>query len=396
MSKTYPVIWCILLATILCTVETPNVIAAESLEENSWTVLPEQQKEDFLQCAAVDGKIYVLCANSDLNTVDIYIFDPQANTWTKKTSTTDQPMYGEVTSASYTTAVIDDRIYCFGHGIYREGIINNKVYSTSTNHWSSINSSPNSREKPSGCVVNGKIYLVGGQTYTGVSEVNPKLREMEPTSIVETYDPSTGVWETKQPMNKPVQFPRSVAVDDKIYVFGGGYVQVYDTQKDLWVTIVDQRGDQTLNGVAATTGKYAPQKIYVFGHSTIYLFDTKTLTFVGNISYPEFDSSQYPGKIFGNYSTSREAAVVIDDVFYLIGGGVIERDQLGSPIVSIGVDYRFVPLGYSVSSQSGGADDGSLLPFTLAGVAVAVAVLAVATVAILRFRHKSVKAAKHA
>jgi hypothetical protein len=397
-DRAWLVLCCTLIAAVLCVSEVPSTFATGSLEENSWTVLPEDEKEEmltWLTCAAVDGKIYALCFNQQLRMVDVHIFDPQTNNWTVKTTTSDKHLEGEFLSVA--SAVVGDKIYCWGYGVYGQAIVNNRAYSTSTNHWSDITPSPNSRESPSVCVVNGKIYLIGGDTFKGWWEMNPLLREMEPTDIVETYDPATGIWETKQPMNKPVEFSRSVALDGKIYVFGGGYVQVYDTQKDQWITIADQQGNQIYNGVAATTGKYAPQKIYVFGHSTIYLFDPKTITFVGNINYPVFDSSQYPGKIFGNYSTSREAATVIDDVFYLIGGGVIERDKLGSPLASIGVDYRFVPLGYSVPSQSGGADGGgSLLVFSLAGVVVAVAVLAVAAVAVFRFKHKPVKEAEHA
>jgi N-acetylneuraminic acid mutarotase len=306
---------CFLLLAVLCISEVPSTLATEELKENTWTVLPEDEKKDVLACAAVDGKIYALCFNKQLKTVDAHIFDHQTNNWTVKTTTSDSHLGGEILPVA--SAVVGDKIYCWGYGIYGETILNNKVYSTSTNCWSNLTPSPNIRESPSVCVVNDKIYLIGGETYKGWSEMNPIFREMEPTGTVETYDPQTGKWETKQPMNKPVQSPISIAVESKIYVFGGGYLQVYDLQTSQWRVLNEYGGDTRYIVGGSTTGKNAPQKIYLFGLTEVQMFDPKTEAFVGNEPFPEHTSTRYPDVKFGNFLQSFGLAAV-NDVFYLI------------------------------------------------------------------------------
>jgi hypothetical protein len=192
-------------------------------------------------------------------------------------------------------------------------------------------------------------------------------------------------------------------VDEQIYALGG-YIEVYDTQTNQCTTLGEFHPPQRISAIGATTGKYASQKIYLFGRGNsapspqdgiIYVFDPYAKTFTEATTYPDYKSTKYPD-MYPKYYTGFKVAVV-NDVFYLIGGGVIGFVQSGTT-ESFGVDYRFVPLGYSVSSQSGGVTDGggSLLVFSLAGVVVAVAVLAVAAVAVFRFRRASAKAAKHA
>jgi hypothetical protein len=393
---------------VLCIAEAPRTLADNTLEENTWKGLPEQEKNHVLGCATVNGIIYTLCfydfsGENNIGTIYIYIYDPKTDVWSTcatKVSTADRPLNWELIDVA--TVVIGEKIYCFGHGIYYESILNNKVYDTSTNHWSNINPSQSSRERPSVCVVDGMIYLVGGQTYKGISEVNPRFRAMEPTNIVETYDPATGIWETKRSLNKPVTDPMVIAVEDKIYVFGAGYIQIYNTKTDQWTTIGDQNGDQRLNDGDATSGRYALQKIYLFGQDEVYVFDPETNTYTDNISYPEYKSEQYPNVTFGHYRTSKVA--VVDDVFYLIGGGVIGtlekqwttsegKIKKSSEPISIAFDYRYVPLDYSVPSQSDkNAKDGLSLVFTLAGIAVAAAIVTATGALVYRFRRTSTKA----
>ncbi|MCW4023900.1 MAG: hypothetical protein NWF01_02560 [Candidatus Bathyarchaeota archaeon] len=373
-NRAWLVLYCFLLLAILCIAESPQVLAAEELEANSWTTLPEQEIETLCSVVAVDDKIYCLSfVLKDTWISTVYVYDPQANSWETKTATSDKPWGdGEIQPAQFTTGVVGDSIYFFGHGVYMEGMLNNKVYDTSANHWSSITPDPHSRIDPAACVVNGKIYLIGGST----------------SSLIETYDPATDTWETKQSLNKPVLDPMAIAIGDKIYVFGAGYIQFYDPQTDQWRTIGELQLNYYCRCAAATTGKYAPQKIYFFSPKVIQIFDPQTET-LDNMPYPnhtipEYITKQYPNAIFGNTLDSFQVAVV-NDVFYLIGGSVAGRNQYGSSIESFKVDYRYVPLGYSVSSSSDG-DVNSWL-FSVAGVVVAVAVLAGAAVVVIRFKH---------
>jgi hypothetical protein len=63
--------------------------------------------------------------------------------------------------------------------------------------------------------------VIGGVINQGVPP-GEQFKQTTPTGMIETYDPTTGMWTTRQSMNKPVGYPSAVAVEDKIYVFGGG------------------------------------------------------------------------------------------------------------------------------------------------------------------------------
>jgi N-acetylneuraminic acid mutarotase len=84
------------------------------------------------------------------------------------------------------------------------------------------------------CVVNGKIYAVGGFGAPAV-----------PLRTVEEYDPATDTWTAKADMPTARGFLASAAVDGRIYVMGGnggpGFwgpsldtVEAYDPATDTW------------------------------------------------------------------------------------------------------------------------------------------------------------------
>jgi hypothetical protein len=354
-NRAWRVLYCFLLLAVLCVTEVPSSLAVDELTENTWTVLPEQPNRQFCGVAAVDGKIYALFPNT------VLVYDPQAGTWTTKYPSVDEPWGdGELQPAPFTTAVVDDRVYFFGTGVYMEGMLNNKVYDTSANHWSSITPDPHSRLAPSACTVNGIIYVIGG----GGDEPG--------TTLVEAYNPSTDTWTTKQPMNKPAGYPKAIAIENRIYVFGGNYIQAYDTITDKWRTIGEYNLDTIyIYGEGATTGKYTPQKIYLFGTEKVLVFDPQTETFDNNFTYPFFST-------LGYYQGFKTAGV--DDIFYLVGGGASGHM----------IDYMYVPLGYDSGQQEG---SGGFEPFfTVAGIVVAASI--VAALGVLVYQHRRKKTTK--
>jgi hypothetical protein len=377
---------------VLCISEAPHTLANDTLEENSWTALPEYGTGNS-GVATVDGKIYVITYDRNLKNNIILVFNPQTNNWTTKIPTFDTPWEGAIGIVS--TAVFGDKIYCFGTDTWSTGILNNKVYSTTTNHWSTITPEPQERYGASSCIVGDKIYVIGGFTYDEYIP-NQKIQPRSPIDLVEMYDPVANTWTTKQPMPKPVDQTLLVVVEDKIFAFGGGYIQKYDTQTGQWRILSEYNYDGPFIYGGSTTGKYAPQKIYLFGYNSVQVFDTQTQNFTDNIPFPDHTNSQYPNVTFGNSLQAFRVAVV-DDVFYLIGGaasGTLEKQWVtpegrvkkSSETVSVGVDYMYVPLGYRATSPSDGAGGGLSLVFTVAGIVVAAVVIA--AVGVLMFYRK--------
>jgi N-acetylneuraminic acid mutarotase len=91
------------------------------------------------------------------------------------------------------------------------------------------------RSGHSTCVVNGKIYVIGG------------VEDAESTTIstVEEYDPETDTWTTKTDMQTPRSWFGICTVNGKIYAIGGGTsvlgvglstVDEYDPVADTWTS----------------------------------------------------------------------------------------------------------------------------------------------------------------
>jgi parallel beta-helix repeat protein len=87
----------------------------------------------------------------------------------------------------------------------------------------------------SASVVNNKIFVLGGSTAGGITDVAFNV----------VYDPSTDTWEEKAPMPTARGFLTSEVVNDTIYAIGGGYptakktVEAYDPATDTWITKSD-------------------------------------------------------------------------------------------------------------------------------------------------------------
>jgi len=145
-------------------------------------------------------------------------------------------------------------------------------------------------------------------------------------ALNEIYDPETDTWTTKEPIPYPVVIYASAVVDNKIYVIGGqdefheslnlNFTQIYDPETDTW-----SQGAQTPVAIwqataGATTGTMAPKRIYVLGGEggfadpldQNYIYDPETDDWTTGTPIPTARLSPAVG--------------VVDDLIYVIGGGV--------------------------------------------------------------------------
>lgn len=136
-----------------------------------------------------------------------------------------------------------------------------EAYDVSTNSWETKADLPTiDREFLAGCVLNGKIYLIGG--YYGL--------DIGTTNILEEYDPVTDSWKSKTPMPSKRWGHAAFPFDGKIYVIGGVLdwpiskfyktIEIYDPAEDSWTTLTEQGG-------TSMTGRwgYGACKIYFIG-----------------------------------------------------------------------------------------------------------------------------------
>ena len=128
-------------------------------------------------------------------------------------------------------------------------------------------------------------------------------------------------------------------------MIGGGYyyevftfkpikvVQIYDYLTDSWSYGATLPLGMEAPGVVATSGVYAPKRIYVLGGSDAqsrdytFVYDPLTDSWSNGTSMP------FPRGRFG--------VAVVDDIVYAIGGS--GRLSSGTPV---GVNERYTPFGY--------------------------------------------------
>lgn len=316
----------VLLITLI--ILTPSIIIVKpvstELVENSWETkasLPTPRA--CVGAAVVKGKIYVIGGMPDYDTNEEY--DPATNTWTTKA-----PM--PTGRCNFGITVYENKIYCIGGQFSHEqnpyagseftGTV--EVYDPATDEWKTKNPMPAPRCQLQASVVNGKIYLIGGRSRDQNSTVSSTV------SLNEVYDPKTDTWTTKTPMPYPVTFYSSAVVGNKIYLFGGldesndrthptqmSVNQIYNADTDTW-----SLGAPLLNAVlkgaaAATSGVFAPQRIYVVGGEVRYPVEQQASNIV-QIYDPKNDSWSY-----GASMLSRRiylGLAVVDDRLYAIGG----------------------------------------------------------------------------
>ena len=157
------------------------------------------------------------------------------------------------------------------------------------------------------CVLDGKIYAIGGGT-----------RPHVPISVVEVYDPVTDTWTRKADMPSARACLGTSVVNDKIYAIGGAVISEgtkstfeYDPATDVWTRKADMPTTRCFLTTSVVNGK-----IYAIGGaratggpylSTVEEYDPATDTWTRKANLPE------PRYL--------HAASVVDEKIYIIAGG---------------------------------------------------------------------------
>ncbi len=210
------------------------------------------------------------------------------------------------------TCVVDGKIYVIGGaGPVYEALGTVEVYDPATGIWETKSPMPTARQGLSTSVVNGKIYAIGG----GVSS-SSAYSKIDTFSTVEEYDPETDNWTTKSPMPTARGWHSANVVDGTIYIFGGSQdttpggghvltVEVYDPVTDTW----SQKGEMP-RGMGAGSGSVVDGKIYFFGG------------YSGKQRVDEYDPSTDTWTQKSEMPTPRVglSTNVLDGKIYLIGG----------------------------------------------------------------------------
>jgi len=191
---------------------------------DSWLALSSMSLARVAPAVAVlDGKIYVM-GGFDPNywwsanpTVEIY--DITSGQWFAGPD-----MLKGVSWASAVT--VGGKIYVVGGvGYGYKNIV--QIYDPISNSWSYGASFNGERYLHALVAYNGKIYLIGGDSWeTGTDKIY---------ADVQVYDPVKNTWSLRTPMPNPATALSAVVINGNIYVFGGnGLARIYDITNDTW------------------------------------------------------------------------------------------------------------------------------------------------------------------
>jgi N-acetylneuraminic acid mutarotase len=286
--------------------------------------------------AVLDGKIYTV-AQGDM----LEIYDPATDSWTNGTQM-------PIKAVDITTAACQNKIYVFS-GIGGISCIT-EVYDPATGEWQTAASMPSSwvPMRLQANVVDGKIYLIGGL-------VQLVAYAFQFFSWNWMYDPANDSWSERASIPLGVAGYASCVVDGKIYVIGGAYnyvrgftsytdrVQVYDPETDGWSEGKPLPNAMAWMAASATVGVQVPKRIYVVGG--VAEGDSGKFT-VGWMQIYDLQAGERVWSRGSAMPAVRSGLVLVnvDDAFYAIGG----EDANGNPVTA---NWAYTP-DYSPTPQS--------------------------------------------
>jgi N-acetylneuraminic acid mutarotase len=196
----------------------------------------------FLTTTVLDGKIYAMGGirgkpEGYAGSARVEVYDPASNSWTKKADM----LAGRGGLAS---VVVDGKIYAIGGApdTTLPPVATVEVYDPAANTWIRTADMPEARDGVTAGQVNGKIFVIGGAGY------NPVTFERIALPTVEEFDPALGIWRKKTDMPTPRYALSSCVIDGKVYALGGlmltfamatpamatAAVEAYDPAADTW------------------------------------------------------------------------------------------------------------------------------------------------------------------
>ncbi|MCW4024026.1 MAG: hypothetical protein NWF01_03210 [Candidatus Bathyarchaeota archaeon] len=340
----------LLLCLALLVTLSPALIANTGADEqtgDTWeTKTSAVQRVGGLEAVAVGGKIFVF------HRFSTYMYDPEADTLMNKTAM-------PTPRTTFAIGAVGDKIYLIGGKNLTDKPTNvNEVYDTQIDTWETKTPLAYTTSRVDACVIGDKIYVL----------INQEIQK---------YDPATDTWTKITSISCDNMQP--VSVNEKICIIYPAATFIYDTKTDNWSTGAQIPEYYAGAGVIATTGQFAPEKIYVLGGYVGFLESVVNTTYVYDVAFDTWSS-------VASMPTARcvFASAVLDDRIYCIGGAVgwFEYTQA--------IDV-YTPLGYGTVPSASPSDNSPEGASVLIIGAVVTAVVLVATGLIYNFKRSPVK-----
>jgi N-acetylneuraminic acid mutarotase len=169
--------------------------------------------------AVIEGKLYV----AGFSGAQVTVFDLTTETWAPADAVTPRPHSGH----HHAAQSLHGNLYLIGGGGGAEGKV--QIYDPNTNTWSLGADMPYAASSVGSCVIDGEIYVAGGQV-PGVGSVGETAK----------YNPESDSWTSLATMPHGHNHAASGTDGERFWVFGGRgggpgtSVQVYDPSTNQW------------------------------------------------------------------------------------------------------------------------------------------------------------------
>jgi len=281
----------------------------------------------------INGKIYIVGGGDHeggLFPATALVYDRSTGIWDTI------PLYNNILRNCHNSCVVNGKLYVVGGNNGIKTVSTMEVLDPITNQWTSLDSMPTDRGLAACAVVDDTIYVIGG--------IRGYLNALDYTGLktVESYDITTGQWNSKSEMPTKRWGHSAVAYNGKIYVFGGvsfgsptvvyGSVEVYDPQTNTWETISDSTiptPRYCLTTCVLDSNIYAIGGWYHSGGGPIY----------DKVEVYNPDSNMWYTETPMPTPLAVLASIVLDGKIQVFGGSITTHPCIGSSGI-----YEFTPL----------------------------------------------------
>ena len=299
-----------------------------------------------LGVAVVNGKIYAIggtTENEFVNTNEEY--NPETDMWILKAPMPTPRNY-------FATAVYQNKIYCIGGtiGNSQTGDILttvNEVYDPATDTWENKTDMPTARVLGPASVVAGNIYFIGGLPNGTLNECYNPATDTWTTMASKPIEAS----------GPSVVFDNKIYVIGGFYEGGTFHfktvTQIYDPETDEWSLAKPPNTFVVYGFAAATSGVMAPKRIYVFGIP--YYGETAGTSGVPLCTNQVYDPEKDSWVTGADIPTGRLSfgVAVVNDLLYVIGGFTVTFDMFwNSDVTLYATNEQYTPFGYGTPDPS--------------------------------------------
>lgn len=296
-----------------------NTVYAQKIEWKEKAKLPQPMRG---AAVSSNNNIHFMEAKSESSVSSdgkiggVYEYSVIENTWKK---TTDMITRGWNVNLVETNGLI----YAIGGAGGAAGPLDRlEVYNPLNNTWNVLAPMPTGRQHNTSCVVNDKIYVMGGITKSS------RTNKIVKTENNEVYNPKSNSWQTLSPLPTPCGDPIISAVGNNIYVLCGDVLWMYDTLSDKWETkkncpvwISILLGSAVINDKIIFPGGQNKDGKAV---SSVYIYDTTNDTWIKSTNLPK------PIQIGG--------ITTLNGKIYMIGGNDTDYNKYDTVYEGILID----------------------------------------------------------